>query len=145
MAITNYFAAEPLIINRIKALAITGLNVHSASFIAGVTDLYKLCPFVVVEPGASETSDGAEGRLQEDTQQWRVTVGTQHSKDAADVNTSALAAGAIILPVLQTLVGWQPSADYKPLVLIERGQPYYEPGYAEFPFEFETRFSLRGE
>lgn len=144
MALTNYFEAELLIINRIKALSIAGLNVYSASYIAGVTNINGLCPFVLVEPADSDISDGAEGRLQEDTQQWQVVVCTTHVKDASDVVTSAQKAGAIILPIMKTLVGWQPSADFKPMVLLGRRQPYYEPGYAEFPFVFETRFNLQG-
>ena len=141
----DHFAAEPLIIARLQALNIpTVRTIGSASLLAGLKNITPLLPGIFVMPGAGQMSRGADGRLQTETQYWQMAVCLAHVKDPADANTTASRAGAIARQALASLVGWSPSAAFRPMELVDRPDPYYDTGYAEFPFVLQTQFDVEG-
>lgn len=146
MAVTNHYAASTALIAKISALSIPGIvTVGSPSLIVGVSNLASMLPAVFVMPNGGNISDGAEGRLQQDDQRWLISVCVKHVKDITGITTTESIAGAYITPLINGLVGWEPDADHKPMVMLDELPPVYDqPGLAEFTFEFSSAFNMQG-
>jgi hypothetical protein len=144
---SNIFAAEPLIIARIAA-NVTGLeDVGSVSKLAGYRPDQIPLPSVYVIPGPAEVEgDPNDGGVQIEYQTWQVVVCVGHIEDTAtdDSATTAKAAGEILFQVMRALVGWRPASGFMPMAYRGREEPYYEPGYAEFPALFQTGLVITG-
>jgi len=141
MALTSQFEIEPLIIQAIKALSLTGLTVEDETAVANLADVAAMLPACILFTGPGQYSDGAEGRIQTETQLWQITVLVKHFKTDG-INTTASKAGAFLLPILKELVGKKFTADLKPMVIIDRPQAEYHQGYAEFPVILKTAFDI---
>jgi hypothetical protein len=145
MPITNLFAAEPLIIARIKAMVPGLKTVASASILAGAQDIAPYCPAAFVLPmGGDVDSNAGRGIVQVERQRWQIVVVVSNIRDPLDVDTTAQQAGGYLLQVYQALCGWPPAADLDPMRYAGRPDPYYEVGYGEFPVLFETKAVLQG-
>lgn len=144
MALSNLLAAEPLIIARLKAKT-TGLaTIASASVLAGAQDIAPYCPAAFVLPGRGNPGSTAGAVRAVEEQEWQIVVVVRNVRDPNDVNTTATIAGPFLLQIVQALIGWRPSADHRAMTYAGRGEPYYEPGYGEFPLFFTTGVPLQG-
>ncbi|RLJ20801.1 hypothetical protein DJ031_04635 [bacterium endosymbiont of Escarpia laminata] len=147
MSITNLFAAEQPIIQRITD-NVTGLTkVGSVSALAGFQELGLMLPGVFVMPADSViTGDPHDGGFQKESQFWLVSVLVEHQEDALgpDIDTTVKKAGEILAQTIRALVGWAPATGLQPFAYRGRPDPNYEPGYGEFPALFETGFIITG-
>jgi len=141
MALTSQFEIEPLIIQAIKDLALTDLTVEDETAVANLADVSALLPACILFAGPGQYSAGTDGRVQTETQFWQITVLVKHFKTDG-VNTTASRAGAFLLPILKELVGKKFNADLKPLEIVDRSQPEYHQGYAQFPVILKTSFNI---
>lgn len=147
----NLFAAEALIIERLIAQVPELTTVGSFTLLAGAQDLTPYCPAAFVGPGSGEVLDDTPSGLDPiEGQTYTVLVCVSHIRDPDDVATTATVAGALAAKVIQSLSGWAPGAGspgvpYKAaLRYTGHDDPYYEPGWAEFPLNFRARAVLRG-
>jgi len=146
MPLTNHFAAEPLIIQRLKDQNITGINtVASGSILAGAQDLAPYLDGIFVLPDEGIFPEAPnDGRLQLESQHWQIITVVKNIRDPNDVNTTAKLAGGYITEILKALIGWPPAKELTPITISARPKPYYEPGYGEFPLILSTTTVIRG-
>lgn len=143
---SNVFAAEQPIIDRIKAQVPTlAASVFSLSQLEAFESVPPV-PAVVVRPmGSRVESAPADGAFQTEVQVWELALLVGHQQtDATVAQTTTQQGGALIFELLRALVGWRPAAGYMPMAYAGRAEPYYEPGYAEYPLSFETGLVITG-
>jgi len=141
MAITSQFELEPLIIQTIKDLNLTGLKtVADETEVASTQNLLSLLPAAIVFTGQGLYSNGVDGGIQKEQQYWQLSILVPHIKQAN--TTTAAEAGKYITPILQALVGTVYSADFTPIEIVDRPQGIYESGFAEFPIVLKTSFNV---
>lgn len=147
----NLFAAEPLIIERLIAQVPELETVGSYTLLATAQDLTPYCPAAFVGPGPGEVLDDTPKGLDPvESQGYTVLICVAHIRDPEDLATTATAAGALAAKVIIALSGWapgegRPGVPYKSgLRYLGHDEPYYEPGWAEFPLNFRARAILRG-
>lgn len=143
------FEVEQPTIQRIKDLVLIpqGLKrVGTVSSLAGVQDLGPYLPGVFIMPDRSEVGELGDSATQAEKQLWQVVVCVAHSEDIDDegIDTTAQRAGAILRATAEALIGWRPAKGYFKFAYRGRPEPYYEPGYGEFPALFETGFLITG-
>lgn len=135
----NLFSAEQPIIDRLadKLLDIQDITVGSASKVAGAYDPAEFAPgvFVFAGSGAVKT-DALKHTVTADNQRWQISVFVAHHAGAS--SSSATRAGEILARVFDCLLGWRPTDNHSALKLVGRADPFYEPGFVEFPVFFET-------
>ena len=142
---TDVFAAEAAIVARLRAQVPDLAHVLTVNELAGFNEIGDLLPAAVVMPmGATVTEPPHDGRVQIETQTWQVVLMVGHSQDETGQDTTILRAGALVYAMSVALIGWRPAAGYSTLAYSGRPDPYYEPGYAEFPIEFETVLTFVG-
>jgi hypothetical protein len=140
--ITSHFEIEPLILAIINGLALTGIKtVGDESVVAGLTSYTGLLPAAILYSGDGSYSDGTVGGIQTETQYWQLSVMVPHIK-SNPAGTTASRAGQYFTPVLAALVGQQLTADFAPLEIVERPEPVYLKGYAEFSVILKTSFEV---
>lgn len=142
---SNVFAAEQPIIDRITA------QVTSLSFVGSISQLADFesippVPAVLVRPMGSSVGDAPnDGGFQIETQTWEIVLMVGHQQGTTSATeTTVKQAGALIFQIAQALVGWRPATGYQSMAYRGQGEPYYEPGYAEFPLLFETGLVITG-
>lgn len=144
MPLTSQFEIEPLILQTIRDLSLVGLNtVADETRVAGITGIESLLPACILFTGPGQYSEGVHGGVQRETQLWQISILVKHVNDG-DAVTTASEAGGFMLPILQALVGKQLTADLLPIEIIERPQPVYDRGFAEFPVILQTSFDVVG-
>ncbi len=145
----NVFVIEPEIIERIKAQmpGVFGM-VGSISTYAGYDEIKDKLPALLVAPDSADAlGDPNDGVFQTENQRWQLVLMLEHTQNdvPSDADTVTQAAGVLIYQIMQALVGWRPpTKGYKALAYRGRGEPYYEPGYGEFPLFFETGLIITG-
>lgn len=141
---SNVFAAEESLINRIKDNMAQLSKVGSASSLAGYQEIPTDSAFIL--PGGMQVIDGKDDEYQIEMQYWTVLICVAHQEDVLtnDYDTTAKRAGELLYQVQELLIGWKPLNNYRPMKLVNRPEPDYLPGYAEFPALFETGLVLAG-
>ena len=136
----NIFSAEQPIIDKLKEILdplFPGIAIGSASMIASADDIAAFTPGVFVFAGSGEVNtDAVKHTVTADKQRWQISVFVKNH--VGTDTSSAFRAGEILAAVFDAMLGWAPTEYHKPLKLTGRADPYYEPGYAEFPVFFET-------
>lgn len=145
---SNIFAIEPQLIQRISDAAPALKDVGSVSKLAGFLPDDIPLDSVYVVPGqgpGDDAGDPGEGGVQIVKENWLVIACVSHFNDVEtdDTNTTAQRAGDIFNLILPAIVGWRP-AGYLPFAYRGWIEPYYDTGYAEFPALFETGFVITG-
>lgn len=138
---SNVFAVEPLLIARLQA-NVPGLEeVASVSKLAGYRADQIPLPSIYVLPDVAEVEgDPYDGAAQIEQQTWQVIVCVSH----LDTASAAQIAGPLLYQAIQSLVGWRPASGFLPFAYRGRLEPYYEPGYAEFPALVSTGLVITG-
>ncbi|MGB5583693.1 MAG: hypothetical protein WBO93_08875 [Gammaproteobacteria bacterium] len=140
----SVFAAEQPIIDRIQA------QVTSLAFVGSISALEVFetvppLPSVIVRPlGSAAEDDPHDGAFQIETQTWEITLLVGHEQGDTTDTTTVSQAGTLIYSIMQALVGFRPATGYMAMSYRGRSDPYYEPGYGEFPILFDTGLVIQG-
>ena len=140
MAVENFYAAEPLLIARLRDQLPGSLKtIDSADLLAGVENIAKYLDAVFIMPSPMDAVDSSEqGGVVVDKQDFQVTVCVGHIKDVVNPAATDQAAGDIMFQAFKALAGFQPGAGFQEVRYIGRGAPYYGRGYAEYPLYFSV-------
>lgn len=143
MSVTSHFEIEPLILQVIRDLDLTGLKtVDDETVVAGNKNILGLLPAVILFTGQGFYSDGTDGGLQTETQYWHLNVIVPHYKGATE-KTTASVAGEFITPILKALItGVSLTPNYSPLEAVNRPRGRYEDGMAEFEIMLKTSLDV---
>lgn len=143
MAVDNFYAAMPLLVERLRMelpyQQPDGIRtIDATDLLAGVRDTTKYCPAVFVMPSPMDAIDSSEqGGVVVDQQDYQITVCVANVHDKAKVAAIDIAAGSIMLTVFNALAGWDGLPDgFRAPQYRGRGAPYYAVGYAEYPMFF---------
>lgn len=142
----SVYEAEQLIIARIREKVPGLAEVGTVSRYLSYGEVIPT-PSAWVRPGQADAiGDPNDGDIQQENQTWQIAICVTHVDDVAqdDYLTSTKTAGELLYLLMQALVGWRPAAGFKSFAYRGRMDPYFEPGYAEFPALFETGFLITG-
>ena len=151
----SFYAAEPLILQRIRDQVPSLATVASASRLAGADDPAAFCVdpndetqhgacFVIPMEG-EVTGSGGEGVYVRFLQGWLLLFIEAHEQDPADEQTTASRAGAAMLQAVEALAGMELAPSFGGrLTFSGYGAPYYEAGYGEFPVYFRQANQILG-
>jgi hypothetical protein len=141
--ITNYLAAESLIIARLKAQVPTFRAVYGAADLAGVEERAQVTPAAHViydgdaVPGGEVNRAGA-GAAQVVAQHWLVVVAVRNVRDTQGGQYTREEAGPLVSQTITALSGWKPSTDFRPLRRTSAPKPAFTNGFGYFPLMFEA-------
>ncbi len=140
VAVDNFYAAEPLLIARLRDQLPGSLKtIDSVDLLAGVENIAKYLDAVFVMPSPMDAVDSSEqGGVVVDKQDFQVTVCVQHIKDADNPAATDQAAGAIMFQVFKSLAGYALGPGFQAVRYDGRGAPFYGRGYAEYPLYFSV-------
>lgn len=142
--ISDYLAAEPLLIARLRA-AVAGFRaVLGAADLDGVAEGAQTVPaaHVIYDGDAlpgGDASRGGAGAAQMVAQRWLVVVAVRNVRQAATGDGARGEAGPLISQTLAALSGWQPSPSFRPLRRVAGPRPGYNAGFGYFPLLFEAQ------
>lgn len=137
--LTDYLAAEPLIVARLQAqvAGVPAAHVLTAADLAGVEARAQITPSLHVlydgdEP-AGEAGQSETGDTQIVQQRWLVVVAVRSARDTRGGSGARALAGPLMVAVIQALAGWRPSADHGPMIRASAPRPLFDPGFAYYP------------
>ncbi len=142
----DYLAAGPLLIERIRAALPALRAVLPAGDLAGIGEAAIQSPSVFVLFDGDRLGDSA-GRGQAGIvhQRWMIVLAVRNARQG-DGGAALLAdAGPLLAALLAALMGFQLSADHRPLVRVSAPAPGYSPALAYYPLAFETAISTLGD
>lgn len=143
MALVNPYAAEPLILARVKEAA-PELKTHgSASVLVVRDDILTLCDGVFLIPGQTRVESQAGMAVAVD-QDWQIVLAITAVTDLANPDTTAIKAGEYAGKIISALLGWKPGEEFAKMRFTGLGEPLYGDGYAEFPLFFSVKTALKG-
>ena len=144
--ITNYFAAEQAIVDRLKAEVPGIMKVYTPFDLQGVVESSQASPALhVVYSGdvVGGTNPGPQagaGAAKVVDQRWLVVLAVRTAaaqlQDTSEIRTKA---GVIVPAILGALQGWQPVQWMRPLARVSGPTAGYSSSFAYFPFLFEGR------
>lgn len=144
--ITNYFAAEQAIVDRLKAEVPGIMKVYTPFDLQGVVESSQASPALhVVYSGdvVGGTNPGPQagaGAAKVVDQRWLVVLAVRTAaaqlQDTSEIRTKA---GVIVPAILDALQGWQPAQWMRPLARVGGPTAGYSSSFAYFPFLFEGR------
>lgn len=138
----NHLECGDLIEARIKA-EITGFaDVLPISNLASMQEKSLRNPSCfVMYAGDDVTEKGMDGKLAKFRQRWLVIVATHHAQGKEQTRNPA---GEMMHHLLETLLGWQPSARFSRLVAVKPPAPGYGATFGYYPLAFETEVNVLG-
>jgi hypothetical protein len=144
--ITNYLAAEPLLIARLTA-KLPGIKILSAADLAGVAEGAQNTPAVHVlydgDRMADSSSDGA-GMLV--WQRWLAVVAVRNAKTQRTGEDARDDAGLILLDLLKALQGYKLSDDFPDrLRRVAAPRPLFNAGFLYIPTAWEVKVGVSGD
>lgn len=143
--LSNFLAAEPLIIARLKAKT-SVRHVLSVADLAGVEEGGQFTPAMhVLFTGYAPTQEREDGRIQQIEQTWTVVVAVRNVRDTRTGAAARSEAGVLITETLAALAGWKPSDEFSALKLARAVPPAFTTGFAYFPLAFTARVLAEGE
>lgn len=135
-------AAGEAIINRLGAEVPALAHIGWASDLAGVDDIAALCPGAWVQPGGITRPDALE-RAAVLAYRWLVTL----TVVGDGVVALEVQADGYLDDIRRALIGWRwegAARPYSALKWTADLEPYYEPGYGEFPIELTMQQVAKG-
>ena len=115
-----------------------------ASQIAGEGDITALCPGAWIMPGAcQQNSEAGRGRNASATRTWVVTINV-----AGDGRSPLeVEAAPLVEAVRKRLTGLalEQGTRFRRLRYAAEPEPFYAPGYIEFPIEFDAPEHITGD
>lgn len=140
MALDNFYAAMPLLIERLRDQLNDGVNtIDSTDLLADVENITKYLDAVFVMPSPMDAVDSSEqGGVVIDKQDYQVIVCVEHIKDVNNPAATDQLAGAIMYRTFNALAGHSLGDGFQSVQYDGRGAPYYGRGYAEYPLYFSV-------
>lgn len=141
-----FFAAEPLLIARLNTIKAPEVKVFSADDLQGVVENSQYAPayHLVFNNYGAPTEKIGIGGLVEIPQSWTVVVVASHYSTTLTGQSKRAVADALCDTVLNGLLGYKLSTDFKELEL-ESGQEIINgAAYIFMPLTFSTRLIYRG-
>ncbi len=144
--ITDYFAAEKAIVDRLTAQVPGIVKIYTPFDLQGVIEASQASPAlhvvysgdVVGGTGPGQQAGAGASKIVD--QRWLVVLAVRTAaaqlQDTTDIRTKA---GALIPSVLGALQGWAPVQWMRPLARISGPTAGYSSSFAYFPFLFEGR------
>lgn len=137
----NYLALEPLLISRIKEIALFNdvLTSEQLSKVAEDNQSTPAAHVVYLGDVVDDTKQG--GVVSKIKQKWMVVIAVQ----TFDGSQTLIEAGELMGAVFEKLQGWKPSPDLTNLHRESAGTPpLYRNGYGYFPLLFTTHMTIKG-
>ena len=144
--LTDYLAAEPLIVARLRDQVAGVPHVLTAADLAGVEARAQHTPALHViydgdEP-AGEAGQSDAGDVQITWQRWLVVLAVRSARDTLGGAGARALAGPLLVAVIQALAGWRPSADHSPMLRASAPRPVFDAGFAYYPQLYRTAVVL---
>jgi hypothetical protein len=140
--IEHYFAAEPLIVARVRAQMPALKQVFGMADLATLRDnatQFAPCVCVVYDgdeiPQAESARAGA-GAAQVVLQRWVTWLIVRNVREAQRGEATREDAGPLLSSLISALAGWQPEASFRPLRRGPSPRPLYQVGTLHFPVLF---------
>ncbi|MBF0380687.1 MAG: hypothetical protein HQL69_06700 [Magnetococcales bacterium] len=140
---SNYFAAEELILNQLQSLTDGFKLINTGRSIKELFNHPGPVPALYLIYDGQKPFMGA-GVEQVIDQQWLLVVVVRCARETTSGTFERLEAGPLINSICSTLLGWKPNSDYGPLTLTTAPGPIYNNGYGYYPICFSTRFTIKG-
>jgi hypothetical protein len=140
----NYFAAEALILERLQNLNAEFRLITTGRTLQDIQNHPAPVPALYLIYDGQEPYMGA-GQEQAINQHWLLVITVRSARDRVTGAYERLEAGPLLIQLCETLIGWQPSAEYGPLTLNTAPGPIYNDGFGYYPARFSTRLILRGQ
>lgn len=146
----DYLAAEPLIIERVRARCATELGLRQVIGVAdleGVESARQVLPAAYVLYGGERVPEERthRGAVQQVNQRWYVVLAQSNRRDASHGSDWRREIGGMLAALNAALQGWKPSAEHGELTKAAAPAPLYRSGYGYWPLAFNTRIVTRGE
>lgn len=139
----NLLWLEPLLLERLRAVAPDGVPVFAAADLAGVEERQQFVPAIHLLYGGSTPGSQVQGEaLIEQT--WIVVAADRSSADVPAGTEARARAGRVAAAALGALLGWVPEKGTKPLDLIAAPPASYQNGFTYLPLAFRARFNVKG-
>jgi hypothetical protein len=140
---SNYFAAESLIINQLQSLEADFKLISTGRSLKELFNHPSPTPALYLLYDGHKPLMGA-GQEQVIDQQWMLVVVVRCARQTTAGAYERLEAGPLINKLFTTLIGWQPNSEFGPLTLKTAPSPVYNNGYGYYPMCFSTQLTLRG-
>ncbi len=141
---TNYFAAESLILQRLQTLADDFRLITTGRSLKEIQEHPAPTPALYLIYDGQKSIIGA-GKQQAIDQQWLVVIAVRSARDRISGAHERLEAGPLLIKICETLIGWQPDTEYGPLGLGSAPGPLHGDGMGYYPALFYTRMVLKGQ
>ncbi|MBF0371756.1 MAG: hypothetical protein HQL52_20165 [Magnetococcales bacterium] len=143
----NYFAAETLIIERLKDQVTDLRVVQGAGSAEEVFKGSRAMPIVHVLHDGDEASEDGSHRAGEDqlvVQRWLIILSVQSHRESADGLAVRKEAGPLLMAITNALQGWKPTTGLTPLIKVSSPAARYQDNHGHFFLAFTTRITHRG-
>ncbi|MBF0358949.1 MAG: hypothetical protein HQL70_10105 [Magnetococcales bacterium] len=141
---SNYFAAENLILNKLDNLNSDFKLITSARNLQELQNHPGPSPALYLIYDGQEPFMGA-GSAQIIDQSWLTVIVVRSARDTVTGAFERLEAGPLIIKLCEALLGWQPDSQYGALTIKTAPGPIYNNGLGYYPVRFSTRLTLRGQ
>lgn len=137
----NYFSAEQLIVERLRA------EVPELAFVDGSRSVQEVVERAVPTPAALvlfggdtlNASDSAGwGAIQVVDQRWLLELVIANDWAAESGTGERLEAGYLISKIIKTLAGWRPSQEHEEMRRTQASNPVYDNGEGYYQLAFLT-------
>lgn len=143
--IENWFALEPLLVERIKSRVPTDVLVAGIQDESGVSEATLGNAAILIMYHGDRPGDSAgHGAASIDYQQWLIWVAVKNATQGDGGAAKRASAGRLIVQVKRALSGWEPNDDFDALKKIPAPRPGYTAAFGYFPLAYET-YLIDGE
>lgn len=144
-ALTNYLAAEPLIIARLKDKVPEFAHVGDWSEYSTLEEGAIQTPAAFVMYGGDRVNEaGGKGNVQRADQIWGVVIVVRNVAQRRAGTAIREEAGPLMAQTLAALMGWQPAPQFRELERLPAPRPEYAKLVGFFPLQFAAGLILKG-
>lgn len=145
--LTDYFAAEQPIIDRLKAEVATLRQVRGMADTNDLNEKSLQTPEAfVLYSGDQVRGESEDGLDQVVLQRWTVVLAVRNVRDVKSGDALRDTAGPLLVTVNQALIGWRPAPGLGALRKASAAAaPVYRVGFAYFPQTFTAPVMLIGQ
>ncbi len=139
----DFFSAESLLLDRLQTLQGAFRLITTARSQKALQDQPGPVPALYLVYDGQEPFLGA-GQEQAIDQQWLLITVVRTGRETVSGSEERAMSGPLLIQLCETLIGWQPGAEYGPLTFKKVSGPLYHNGYGFYPLRVSTRLILRG-
>ncbi|MBF0371236.1 MAG: hypothetical protein HQL52_17445 [Magnetococcales bacterium] len=139
----DFYAAEPLIVTRLKGQVSALKSVAGARDLDGAAEMSRPAPAAYVIPSGEAIRSANEGEATLE-QYWVVVIAVRNARDLQSGEAERREVGPIKAAVISALLGWKPGKGFTPLSIAQAPPPIPLDGVGFYPVRFSTRITVRG-